>query len=37
MRIDFFSYAALKLQFNRVYLRSLPAQNGFETQMAFTF
>jgi hypothetical protein len=37
MRIDFFSYAALKLQYNRVYLRNLPEQNGFETQMAFTF
>jgi hypothetical protein len=37
IRIDFFSYAALKLQYNRVYLRNQPEQNGFETQMAFTF
>ncbi len=37
MRIDFFSYAALKLQYNRVYLRNQPEQNGFETQVAFTF
>lgn len=37
LRIDFFTYAALKLQYNRVYLRNLPEQNGFETQMAFTF
>ena len=37
MRFDFFTYAALKLQYNRVYLRNQPAQNGFETQMAFTF
>ena len=37
MRFDFFTYAALKLQYNRVYLRNLPEQNGFETQMAFTF
>jgi len=37
LRIDFFTYAALKLQYNRVYLRNQPEQNGFETQMAFTF
>jgi hypothetical protein len=37
LRIDLFSYAALKLQYNRVYLRDQPEQNGFETQMAFTF
>ena len=37
LRIDMFAYAALKLQYNRVYLRGLPEQNGFETQMAFTF
>lgn len=37
LRVDMFSYAALKLQYNRVYLRNLPEQNGFETQMAFTF
>ena len=37
MRFDFFTYAALKLQYNRVYLRNQPTENGFETQVAFTF
>lgn len=37
VRMDFFDYAALKLQYNRVYLRDAAAQNGFETQLAFTF
>jgi hypothetical protein len=37
IRVDFFTYAALKLQYNRVYLRDAAAQNGFETQLAFTF
>ena len=37
IRIDFFTYAALKIQYNRVYLRNQPDQNGIETQVAFTF
>jgi hypothetical protein len=37
MRMDFFTYAALKAQYNRVFLRDSAAQNGFELQMAFTF
>ena len=37
MRMDFFTYAALKLQYNRIYLRNAAAQNGAELQMAFTF
>jgi len=37
MRVDFFSYAAFKVQYNRVYLRNAEAQNGIELQTAFTF
>jgi hypothetical protein len=37
VRMDFFTYAALKLQYNRVYLRDAAAQNGVEVQTAFTF
>lgn len=37
VRIDVFDYAALKFQYNRVYLRDAASQNGFEAQMAFTF
>lgn len=37
LRMDYFTYAALKLQFNRIYLRNASAQNGLELQMAFTF
>ncbi len=37
LRVDFFDYAALKLQYNRVFLRNAAAQNGLELQMAFTF
>lgn len=37
VRMDVFDYAALKFQYNRVYLRDAAAQNGFEAQMAFTF
>lgn len=37
IRMDFFEYAALKFQYNRVYLRDAAPENGFETQMAFTF
>ncbi len=37
IRMDFFEYACLKFQYNRVYLRNAAAQNGFEAQMAFTF
>lgn len=37
LRTDFFDYAALKFQYNRVFLRNAPAQNGFEASLAFTF
>jgi hypothetical protein len=37
LRIDYFTYAALKLQYNRIYLRNATPQNGAELQMAFTF
>ena len=37
LRVDLFSYAALKLQYNRVFLRDALAQNGLELQTAFTF
>ena len=37
LRTDLFDYACFKVQYNRVYLRNAPAQNGFEAQMAFTF
>ncbi len=37
VRVDIFSYAALKLQYNRVYLREGAPQNGIELQTAFTF
>jgi hypothetical protein len=37
MRIDLFSYAALKLQFNHLYQSSQLPGNGFNTQLAFTF
>jgi hypothetical protein len=37
LRLDYFTYAALKLQYNRIYLRDAAAQNGVELQMAFTF
>jgi hypothetical protein len=37
LRMDYFTYAALKLQYNRIYLRDAAAQNGVELQMAFTF
>jgi len=37
MRIDFFDYAALKLQFNHLYQSSQLAGNGLDAQIAFTF
>jgi hypothetical protein len=37
MRLDLFTFAALKLQYNRIYLRNAATQNGAELQMAFTF
>jgi hypothetical protein len=37
LRMDYFTYAALKLQYNRIYLRDAAAQNGVELQLAFTF
>jgi hypothetical protein len=37
VRWDCFTYAALKLQYNRVYLRNAATQNGLETALAFTF
>lgn len=37
IRMDFFDYAALKIQYNRVYLRNAATQNGLEAALAFTF
>jgi hypothetical protein len=37
VRWDFTNYAALKLQYNRLYQRSAEAKNGLDTQLAFTF
>ncbi len=37
VRADLWEYAALKLQYNRVFLRNAPAQNGLEVIVAFTF
>jgi hypothetical protein len=37
IRYDVFTYAALKFQYNRVYLRDAPVENGVELQLAFTF
>jgi hypothetical protein len=37
LRIDFSDYAAFKLQYNRLAERFLPAANGLNTQVAFTF
>jgi hypothetical protein len=37
LRYDAFTYACLKLQYNRVYFRNATAQNGVELQLAFTF
>jgi hypothetical protein len=36
-RWDFTNYAALKLQYNRLFQRGLEPQNGVDTQLAFTF
>lgn len=36
-RWDFSDYAALKIQYNRVYLRNAATQNGLEVALAFTF
>ena len=37
IRVDFSNYAALKLQYNRLLKGTLPAANGFNAQIAFTF
>ena len=37
VRMDFTEYAALKVQYNRVYERVVPAENGVDMQVAFTF
>jgi hypothetical protein len=37
LRMDFTTYLALKVQYNRLYQRMLPAWNGLDLQMAFTF
>jgi hypothetical protein len=37
IRYDAFTYATLKFQYNRVYFRNAPAENGVELQLAFTF
>jgi hypothetical protein len=37
VRADFFDYACIKLQYNRIYLRNAAPQNGAELQLAFTF
>ena len=37
VRIDFADYAAFKLQYNRLFKGYLPAANGLNAQVAFTF
>jgi hypothetical protein len=37
LRWDCFDFAALKFQYNRVFLRDTPTENGFEAAVAFTF
>ena len=37
VRMDFTEYAALKVQYNRIYQRIVPAENGVDMQVAFTF
>jgi len=37
MRMDFTDFAALKVQYNRVYTRDPLAKNGVDGQVAFTF
>lgn len=37
IRWDFTNYAALKLQYNRLYQRGVETKNGLDTQLAFTF
>jgi hypothetical protein len=37
VRADFFDYACMKVQYNRIYLRNATAQNGVELQVAFAF
>lgn len=37
LRWDVFDYAALKLQYNRVYVRTGAPENGIESAVAFTF
>jgi hypothetical protein len=37
VRMDFTSFAALKVQYNRIYTRDPQAKNGLDSQVAFTF
>ena len=37
LRMDFTEFAALKAQYNRIYLRDATALNGLDLQVAFTF
>jgi len=37
MRMDYSQYAALKIQYNRLLKGNLPAANGLDLQLAFTF
>jgi hypothetical protein len=37
LRWDFMNYAALKIQYNRLYQRDSITKNGLDTQLAFTF
>jgi len=37
LRMDFTGFAALKLQYNRVYTRAPEPMNGLDSQVAFTF
>ena len=37
IRIDYSEYAAFKLQYNRLLRGALPAANGLNAQIAFTF
>jgi hypothetical protein len=37
LRMDFTSFVALKLQYNRIYTRDPSAKNGLDSQVSFTF
>jgi hypothetical protein len=37
LRMDFTGYAALKVQYNRIYTRDPQPMNGLDNQVSFTF